>query len=104
MFGHHHSLTNRASERSPRLTDSRHLAVNSVHYQAIDRLADGLRAEAVAEDGVIEAISAETTPAPVFAVQWHPEWQPDPRPHDRRSWPISERRRVTAHLERNSGV
>lgn len=62
------------------------LVVNSVHYQAIDRLADGLVANAAGPDGVIEAVSALHTTAPVFAVQWHPEWQPDGRAHDLAFW------------------
>lgn len=60
--------------------------VNSVHYQTIDRLAEGLVASAVAPDGVIEAIEAVDTPAPVFAVQWHPEWRAGERPEDLAFW------------------
>jgi len=48
--------------------------VNSFHHQAIDRLAPGLIAASVCEDGVIEAIEHETLP--IFAVQWHPERDP----------------------------
>lgn len=50
------------------------LDVISVHYQGADRLGDGLKIEATAPDGVIEAVSAEVNGAPVLAVQWHPEW------------------------------
>jgi putative glutamine amidotransferase len=48
--------------------------VNSLHGQAVNRLADGLRIEARAPDGVIEAFSM---PGGGFnlSVQWHPEWQ-----------------------------
>jgi putative glutamine amidotransferase len=48
--------------------------VNSLHGQAVNRLADGLRIEARAPDGVIEAFSM---PGAGFnlSVQWHPEWQ-----------------------------
>lgn len=49
--------------------------VNSIHSQGIDRLAPGLRAEAVAPDGLIEAISVEHSKAFAVGVQWHPEWQ-----------------------------
>jgi putative glutamine amidotransferase len=49
--------------------------VNSIHSQGIDRLAPGLRAEAVAPDGLIEAISVEHSKAFALGVQWHPEWQ-----------------------------
>jgi putative glutamine amidotransferase len=53
------------------------LAVNSVHYQGVDRLGDGLTVEARAPDGLVEAISGVFDRAPVLAVQWHPEWQVD---------------------------
>jgi putative glutamine amidotransferase len=49
--------------------------VNSVHGQAVNRLADGLRVEARAPDGVVEAFSAEGAPGFNLCVQWHPEWQ-----------------------------
>lgn len=49
-------------------------SVNSRHHQAIKRLADGLRAVAWAEDGVIEgAEPADNDAAWLLAVQWHPE-------------------------------
>jgi putative glutamine amidotransferase len=51
------------------------LKVNSVHYQGIGRLGDDLRCEAVADDGLIEAFSADQNGAPILAVQWHPEYQ-----------------------------
>lgn len=50
------------------------LEVNSVHYQGIGKLADGLSVEARAPDGLIEAYSARPNGAPLLAVQWHPEW------------------------------
>lgn len=50
------------------------LEVNSVHYQGIGKLADGLSIEARAPDGLIEAYSARPNGAPLLAVQWHPEW------------------------------
>ena len=54
--------------------------VNSVHYQGVDRLGDGLVVEAVAPDGVVEAVSATVGRAPVLAVQWHPEWRTELNP------------------------
>lgn len=48
------------------------IEVTSVHHQAVDRLGDGLRAVAWAEDGTIEAI--EMVDGLVVGVQWHPEW------------------------------
>lgn len=46
--------------------------VNTIHHQAIKRLGEGLRAMAVASDGVVEAIYHESHPY-LRAYQWHPE-------------------------------
>jgi len=54
--------------------------VNSVHYQGVDRLGEGLAVEARAPDGVVEAVSASVNGAPVLAVQWHPEWKTERNP------------------------
>lgn len=51
------------------------IEVNSVHGQGVNRLASGLRIEAVAPDGLVEAFSAAHAPAFNLCVQWHPEWQ-----------------------------
>ena len=74
MFEHRHAVN---------LTDGGILAsayaksaldVNSVHYQGIGTLADGLNVEARAPDGLVEAYSSRPNGAPLLAVQWHPEW------------------------------
>ena len=49
--------------------------VNSLHGQGIARLAPGLRVEAVAPDGLVEAFSLPSAPGFNLCVQWHPEWQ-----------------------------
>lgn len=49
------------------------IAVNSLHRQAIDRLAEGLAVEGIAEDGTIEAVSVPRR-RHVLGVQWHPEY------------------------------
>ena len=85
-FGHGHEVNVVAGSMLQRFSGSEVLAVNSVHYQAIDRLAEGLAINATGHDGVVEAISATGTTAPVFAVQWHPEWRPEGRPHDLAFW------------------
>jgi putative glutamine amidotransferase len=46
--------------------------VNSLHSQGIDRPAPGLRVEAMAPDGQIEAVSLPDARF-VVGVQWHPE-------------------------------
>lgn len=55
------------------------LQVNSMHHQAIRRLAPGLTASAYASDGLIEAVEYPEYPAFFLAVQWHPEylWEQD---------------------------
>ncbi len=51
------------------------IRVNSVHGQGINRLANGLRVEAVAPDGLVEAFSVAAARGFNLGVQWHPEWQ-----------------------------
>jgi putative glutamine amidotransferase len=48
------------------------LSANSIHHQAVERLAPGLRATAWAPDGVIEGLEHPTHPF-ALAVQFHPE-------------------------------
>ena len=49
--------------------------VNSVHGQGVNRLAAGLRIEAKAPDGLVEAFSVENAAGFNLCVQWHPEWK-----------------------------
>lgn len=49
--------------------------VNSAHGQAVNRLAPGLRVEARAPDGVVEAFSFTEATGFNLCVQWHPEWR-----------------------------
>jgi putative glutamine amidotransferase len=49
--------------------------VNSLHSQGIDRLADALRVEALAPDGLVEAVSVPGARGFIVGVQWHPEWR-----------------------------
>jgi len=51
------------------------LEVNSVHGQGVNQLAPGLRVEASAPDGLVEAFSVADAPGFTLCVQWHPEWQ-----------------------------
>jgi putative glutamine amidotransferase len=57
--------------------------VNSLHHQGVDRLAPGLKAEAHAPDGQVEAVSMPAAKAFLLGVQWHPEWDAtkDPLSH-----------------------
>ena len=51
------------------------ISVNSLHGQAIAKLADGVTVEAVADDGLIEAFRVDTVSGFNLSVQWHPEWR-----------------------------
>ena len=53
--------------------DDHRRVVNSIHHQAVDRVAPGFHAVAWAPDGTIEAIEPDDSAAAVLAVQWHPE-------------------------------
>lgn len=50
------------------------IAVNSLHEQAIDRVAEGLIVEGRAEDGTVEAVRVDGARSFAFGVQFHPEW------------------------------
>lgn len=52
------------------------LEVNSLHYQALDRIAPSLSVEARAADGVPEIVMHRDHPFAV-GVQWHCEYRPD---------------------------
>ncbi len=49
------------------------VSVNSIHHQAIKNVANGLRVNALAPDGIIEGIEAINHPF-CIGVQWHPEF------------------------------
>ncbi|KAF0112617.1 MAG: puuD [Rhodospirillaceae bacterium] len=55
------------------LAGATEVRVNSLHWQGIETLAPGLAIEALAPDGLIEAVRVEHMPYGV-GVQWHPEW------------------------------
>ena len=58
-----------------RITGCASFEVNSVHGQGVKQLAAGLRVEAVAPDGLVEAFSVADAPGFNLCLQWHPEWQ-----------------------------
>ena len=60
--------------------EARRITVNSVHGQGVKHLAEGLRVEARAPDGLVEAFSMPAAPAFNLCVQWHPEWQAEHNP------------------------
>lgn len=75
MFAHGHDVALTPGGVLSRALGTERMEVNSVHFQGVARLGDGLQVEASAPDGVVEAFSATRYGAPVLAVQWHPEWR-----------------------------
>lgn len=85
MFAHSHDVTARAETRFAAIVGDSPFSVNSVHYQCIDQLAAPLEVNALSSDGVVEAVASREG-SPILAVQWHPEWRTDERPHDMAFW------------------
>ena len=73
-YGPAHSVTLTAGGLLASLAGISEVIVNSLHSQGIDRPAPGLRVEAVAPDGQIEAVSLPGARF-VVGVQWHPEYK-----------------------------
>jgi putative glutamine amidotransferase len=71
-YGPAHSVTLTAGGIIAALAGSAEIVVNSLHSQGIDEPAAGLRVEAIAPDGQIEAVSLPQARF-VVGVQWHPE-------------------------------
>lgn len=69
-----HAVRLDPSSRLATLLGAEPVMVASWHHQAIDRLGDGLRAVAWADDGTVEAVEMERAPG-MLAIQWHPELQ-----------------------------
>jgi putative glutamine amidotransferase len=50
------------------------LKINTLHYQAVDKLAKKFRLEAVDDYNITQAISSKSHDFLIFGVQWHPEY------------------------------
>jgi putative glutamine amidotransferase len=74
-YGPNHRLDLDPEGEFARLLGTTDIEVNSLHWQAIERLADGLVAEGRAPDGVVEAVSVRGAKAFALGVQWHPEYK-----------------------------
>lgn len=74
QYGPSHPVDVLPGGRLAALLEAPRVEVNSLHGQGVARLAPGLRAEAVAPDGLVEAFSVPDARDFALAVQWHPEW------------------------------
>jgi len=84
QYGPAHPVRIEAGGLLAALLDADEVIVNSLHGQGVNRLAPGLRVEARAPDGLVEAFSATSGSAFALAVQWHPEWRAAENPVSRR--------------------
>ncbi len=75
QYGPSHAVTFTRGSLLESITGVQRTSVNSLHSQAVDRLAQGLQVEAVADDELVEAFTVKDTPGWNLAVQWHPEWE-----------------------------
>ncbi len=80
QYAETHAVAVEPGGKLARWLEPRQFRVNSLHGQGVARLAPGLRVEAVAPDGQIEAVSMTDAPAFNLAVQWHPEWEAEHNP------------------------
>ncbi|MFT5140247.1 MAG: putative glutamine amidotransferase [Lysobacterales bacterium] len=75
MYGPSHGMNFVPGGFLETLTGVSTTQVNSLHSQAIDRIADDLIVEAIADDGLIEAFTVRNAPGYTLGIQWHPEWK-----------------------------
>ncbi|HEX4902890.1 MAG TPA: gamma-glutamyl-gamma-aminobutyrate hydrolase family protein [Acidimicrobiales bacterium] len=91
-----HHVTVVPGTRLAKVLDQERVDVNTLHHQAVDRIADELVVAAVDQHGIIEA--AELGTEAILGVQWHPELIVHATPHDRLfAWVVEE---ATAREER----
>jgi putative glutamine amidotransferase len=74
-YGPAHDIDVTPGGRLEAILGSRRVRINSLHRQAVARLADRLAVEAVAPDGVVEAASVKGAAGFALGVQWHPEYK-----------------------------
>lgn len=80
MYGPAHAVYLKTGGVLHRILATEQIQVNSLHGQGIKRLASGLRVEASAPDGLVEAFSVEHASGFNLCMQWHPEWRAEDNP------------------------
>ncbi len=74
-YGPKHSIAITKGGMLERIIGKTETMVNSIHRQGIKQISPQLVAEAVAPDGIIEAVSVKGSRAFAFGTQWHPEYR-----------------------------
>ena len=75
QYGARHAVKLTPRGRFAVLAGAEEIDVNSLHWQAIDTVAQRLSVEGVAADGTIEAVSVTDAKGFALGVQWHPEYK-----------------------------
>jgi putative glutamine amidotransferase len=75
QYGPRHPVKLTPGGRFAELAGAEEITVNSLHGQAVDEIAPGLKVEGVAPDGTVEAVSVVGARAFALGVQWHPEYR-----------------------------
>lgn len=88
MLARRHDVQLEPGSLLAELFGSQTIEANSLHHQAIDRVADSLHITGRAPDGIVEAI--EHRSKRLIAVQWHPERMPDGAHDVLFEWLVSE--------------
>ncbi|MEX0345342.1 MAG: gamma-glutamyl-gamma-aminobutyrate hydrolase family protein [Rhizobiaceae bacterium] len=102
-FAVHQAITIREGSCMAEILGAGDVTVNSLHRQAIGSVAPGLAIEALAPDGIVEAVSVKNAKAFAVGVQWHPEyWAASDQPSKRIFSAFGDAVRAHA-LARNTG-
>jgi putative glutamine amidotransferase len=74
-YGPKHKIAITKGGMLERIIGKSETMVNSIHRQGVKKLAADLNAEAIAPDGIIEAVSVKGAKSFAFGTQWHPEYK-----------------------------
>ena len=74
-YGPSHAIAIAPGGMLERILGKREATINSIHRQGIKSLGAGLAKEAVAPDGIIEAVSVKGAKGFAFGTHWHPEFK-----------------------------
>jgi len=74
-YGHAHKIKLQEGGLLKNILKRDEILVNSCHYQALDKIGSGLHRDALAPDGLVEALSVEDPDHWALSVQWHPEYK-----------------------------
>lgn len=83
-FAIRHRVDIESGTKLQEIVGSETAEVNSLHRQAIGRIAPDLAIEARSEDGIVEAVSVINARAFAVGVQWHPEYWASSDPTSKR--------------------